>query len=147
MWKSKTFSNSEWCGGWNTGVVGSWTNWFHDFNRRVAWNKPGGANFQPFLINKVVGKSSENQLPCSYVYSGGKSKKTNVFTSIKEINRFRIDINRFLSKGMWNIYLNIQKWHAQNFHFLSLKNLSPGQFLGSFDSRRYDLPLKLLIAT
>ena len=54
MWKSKTFSNFEWCGGWNNGVVGSWTTWFLDFNKRGAWNKRGGAKFGPFLINVVA---------------------------------------------------------------------------------------------
>ena len=48
MWKSKTFSNFEWCGGWNNGVMGSWTTWFLDFNKR------GGAKFGPFLINVVA---------------------------------------------------------------------------------------------
>ena len=54
MWKSKTFSNFEWCGGWNNGVVGSWTTWFLDFNKSGAWNKRGGAKFGPFLINVVA---------------------------------------------------------------------------------------------
>ena len=54
MWKSKTLSNFEWCGGWNNGVVGSWTTWFLDFNRRVAWNKRGGAKFGLFLRNVVT---------------------------------------------------------------------------------------------
>ena len=31
----------------------------------------------------------------------------NVFTSIKEINRLRKEINRLLSKGMSNIYLKV----------------------------------------
>ena len=54
MWKSKTSSNFEWCGGWNNGVMGSWTTWFLDFNKRSAWNKRDGAKFGPFLINVVV---------------------------------------------------------------------------------------------
>ena len=54
MWKSKTFSNFEWCGGWNNGVMGSWTTWFLDFNKRGAWNKRGGAKFEPFLTNVVA---------------------------------------------------------------------------------------------
>ena len=29
------------------------------------------------------------------------------FNSIKEINRLRKEINRLLSKGMWNIYLKV----------------------------------------
>ena len=46
------------------------------------------------------------------------------FNSIKKINRFRREINMFLSKGMSNIYLKViieKKWHTQNFYFLSLK--------------------------
>ena len=61
-WKS----NLEWCGGWNNGVVGSWTTWFLDFNKRGAWNKHGGAKFESLLINVVaeitelwVGKSQK----------------------------------------------------------------------------------------
>ena len=54
MWKSKTFSNFEWCGGWNNGVMGSWTTWFLDFNKRSAWNKRGGAKFGPFLVNVLT---------------------------------------------------------------------------------------------
>ena len=47
------------------------------------------------------------------------------FSSIK-------GINRLISKGMSNIYLKVtieKNWRSQNFNFLSLKNLSPGQFL------------------
>ena len=35
---------------------------------------------------------------------------------------------------MSNIYLKVtteKNWHSQNFDFLSLKNWSPGQFLGA----------------
>ena len=71
------------------------------------------------------------------------------FYSIKEINRLRKEINRLLSKGMSSIYLKvtIEKKRSQNFDFLSLRNLSPGEFLGSSNSRRYHLILKLLVAT
>ena len=64
----------------------------------------------------------------------------NVFKSIKEINRLRKEINQLLSKRMTNVYLKfiIEKdLRPQNFYFLSLKNLSPGQFLASSYSRRY----------
>ena len=54
MWKPKTFSGFEWCGGWNNGVVGSETTWFVEFNKRGAWNKRDGAKFGPFLINVVA---------------------------------------------------------------------------------------------
>ena len=53
MWKWK-FSNFYWCGVWSNWVVGSWTTWFLDFNKRGAWNKRGGAKFGPFLINVVA---------------------------------------------------------------------------------------------
>ena len=56
------------------------------------------------------------------------------FNSVKEINKLRKEINKLLNKGMSNIYLNVtieKNWRSQNFDFLSLKNLSPGQFLGS----------------
>ena len=35
-------------------VMGSWTTWFLDFNKRGAWNKRSGAKFGPFLINVVA---------------------------------------------------------------------------------------------
>ena len=54
MWKSKTFSNFDWCDGWNKEVVGSWTTWFLDFKKHGAWNERGGAKFGPFLINLVA---------------------------------------------------------------------------------------------
>ena len=43
-------------------------------------------------------------------------------------------INRVINKGMPNIYLKItirKNRRSQNFDFQSLKNLSPGQFLGA----------------
>ena len=56
----------------------------------------------------------------------------------KIIKRLRQEINRLLSKGMSNIFLKDAKKNSrsQNFNFLGLKNLSPGQFLGSSNSRR-----------
>ena len=65
------------------------------------------------------------------------------FNSVKEINSSKKkekERNRFLSKGMSNIYskATIEKnWRSQGFNFLNLKNLSSGQFFGSFNSRRY----------
>ena len=53
MWRSKKFSNFEWCSGWNNGVMGSWTTWFLGFNKRGVWIKRGGAKFGQFLINVV----------------------------------------------------------------------------------------------
>ena len=62
------------------------------------------------------------------------------FHAVKEINRLRKEINRLLRKGMLNIYLKVtieKNCRSQNFDFLSLKNLSPGQFLGGSNLRRY----------
>ena len=59
-------------------------------------------------------------------------------------------INRLISEGMSYIYLKVtieKNWRSQDFDFLSLENLSPGQFLESFNSRRYNWILKILVAT
>ena len=59
------------------------------------------------------------------------------FNSTKEVNRLRKEINRSLIKGILNIYLKVaieKNWRSQNFDFLSLKTLPPGQFLGSSNS-------------
>ena len=51
---------------------------------------------------------------------------------------------------MPNIFLKVtieKDWRSQNFDFISLKNMSQGQFLGSSNSRRYHWILKLLVAT
>ena len=56
------------------------------------------------------------------------------FSSVKEIIRLRKELNRLLSKGMSNIYLKViieKGLGSQNFDFLSLKNLSPGQNWGA----------------
>ena len=45
--------------------------------------------------------------------------------------------NRLISKGMSNIYLKVtikKNWFSQTLDFLSLKSLSPGQFLESSKS-------------
>ena len=58
-------------------------------------------------------------------------------------------VNRLISEGMSDIYFKItieKNWHTQNFDFLSLKSLSPGQFLGSSNSSRYHWTLKHLFA-
>ena len=51
---------------------------------------------------------------------------------------------------MSNIYLKVtieKNWRSQDFDFLSLKNLSPGQISGSSNSRRYHWILELLVST
>ena len=51
---------------------------------------------------------------------------------------------------MSSIYVKVtakKNWHFEDFDFLSLKNLSLGQFLGSSKWRRYHWILKLLVAT
>ena len=48
--------------------------------------------------------------------------------------------NRLINIRMSNIYLKVtteKNGHSQNFYFLSLKNLSPGQFLGSSNSHLF----------
>ena len=60
------------------------------------------------------------------------------------------EINKITNNGISNIYLkvNIEKnRRSENFTFLNLKNLFPGQFLGSSNSRRYHCILKLLAGT
>ena len=47
------------------------------------------------------------------------------FNLVKEINALRKEINRLLSKGI--LILS----SSQNFDFLALKNLLPGQFWGA----------------
>ena len=69
---------------------------------------------------------------------------------MEEINRLRKGINRLLSKSLSNIFLKVtieKNWRSQNFDFLSLRNLSPGHFLGSSNPRRYHWTSKLLFAT
>ena len=87
------------------------------------------------------------------------------FTLIKEINRLRKEINRLLSKGinrlrkeinrllskeMSNICLKVtfeKKLTFSKLRFSRLKKLSPDQFLGSSNSRRYHWILNLLVVT
>ena len=43
------------------------------------------------------------------------------FTTVKEINRLRKEMNRLLSKGMSNVYLKVtieRNWRSQNFDFI-----------------------------
>ena len=50
---------------------------------------------------------------------------------------------------MSNIYLKVtieKKWYSHNFNFLDLKNLSPGQFLGSYNPHRYYKGAKQYVA-
>ena len=56
------------------------------------------------------------------------------FSSVKEIIRLIKELNSLLSKRMSNIYLKViieKGLGSQNFDFLSLKNLSPGQNWGA----------------
>ena len=62
----------------------------------------------------------------------------------------RKEINRLLSKRIPNIYLKVtaeKNWHSENFDFISLKNLLPGQCLGSSNSRRYNWILEFNLTT
>ena len=65
------------------------------------------------------------------------------FNSFKEINRLRKYINRLLSQRTQNIYLKVtieENWRSQNFHFLSLKNLSTVPF--NFKTSCYTLKIR-----
>ena len=72
------------------------------------------------------------------------------FSSMKEINKLLKEVNRFLSKGMSNIYLEVtieKNWRTQNLDFLSLVSSPQGQFLESSSSRRYHWISGLLVET
>ena len=59
------------------------------------------------------------------------------YNSIKHVNRFRKQINRFLIKKLSKFFSKVtieKNWRSQNFDFLNLKNLSTVQFLGSSNS-------------
>ena len=73
-----------------------------------------------------------------------------VFKIMESLQCILKEINRLISKGMSNIYLKVtieKKWRTQRFDYLSLKSLSPGQSLGSPNSRRYYWIFELLVAT
>ena len=71
----------------------------------------------------------------------------NVFNPIKEINRFRKEINTLLSKGMSNICLRVtlkKNWRSQNFDFLSLKKFITRSVFGDFQLIQISLNFKTL---
>ena len=73
-----------------------------------------------------------------------------VFKIMESLQCILKEINRLISKGMSNIYLKVtieKKWRTQRFDYLSLKSLSPGQSLGSPNSRTYYWIFELLVAT
>ena len=61
---------------------------------------------------------------------------SNIFNSIKEINRLKKEVNRLLSKGMLNIDLKVT---IETFskHFSGLRKCVTRSDLGSSNSRRY----------
>ena len=68
-----------------------------------------------------------------------------LFSSIKEINRFRKEINRLLSKGMSNICFRVsieKKWPTQNIDNVNVKSSSLGQFLGNSKVKQISLNFK-----
>ena len=72
-----------------------------------------------------------------------------LISSLKENNSLLKERNSLLSKRMSSIYQKVtieKKWCAQNFDS-ELKNPSPGHFLGSSNSHRYNWIFKLLVAT
>ena len=84
---------------------------------------------------KLIDKTPQHQITWIYHYKYTKKNCSWEYTEgfqwfykqakkcIKEINRFRKEINRFPSKGMFNIYLKVtikKKWRTRNFDFKSL---------------------------
>ena len=53
---------------------------------------------------------------------------SNVFNSIKEINRLRKEINRLLSKGMSNIYLKVTIETFLKLRFSGFKKFATGSW-------------------
>ena len=60
-----------------------------------------------------------------------------MLNSIKEINRFRKEINKLLSKGMSNIYFKVTIETFSKLPFSGLKKFVTRSVLGSSNSRRY----------
>ena len=72
---------------------------------------------------------------------------SNVFNSVKEINRLRKQLSRLLSKRMPNIYLKVTIDTFSELRFSGFKKFVTRPVLGSSNSRRYHWILKLLVAT
>ena len=66
-----------------------------------------------------------------------KKEISNVFNSIKEINRLRKEINTLLSKGMSNIYLKVTIETFSKLRFYGVKKFATRSVLGSFNPRKY----------
>ena len=62
---------------------------------------------------------------------------SNLFNSVKEINKLRKEINRLLSKGMSNIYLKVTIEKFSKLLFSGFKKFVARSVLGSSNSRRY----------
>ena len=62
---------------------------------------------------------------------------SNVLHSIKEINRLRKEINRLLSKGMSNIYLEVTIETFSKLRFSGIKKIVIRTVLRSSNARRY----------
>ena len=126
---------------------------------RACWNtilesQPENKSFdRNIILNDIPTEKTYTQFlhKLSFFYSPFKRCfYWMFFNSFRELNRLRKEINRLLSKEMSNVYLKVtigKKWRIQNFDFLRLKSLSPGQYLTRSNSRRYHWIFKLLVAT
>ena len=72
---------------------------------------------------------------------------SNVFNSVREINRLRKEINRLLSKGMSNFYVKVTIELFSKLRFSGLKKFVARSVSGSSNSWRYHLILKFQVAT
>ena len=61
---------------------------------------------------------------------------SNVFNSVKEINRLRKELSRLLIKGMSNIYLEVTIGTFSELRFSGFKKFVTRSVLGSSNSRR-----------
>ena len=71
---------------------------------------------------------------------------SNVFSSVKEINRLRKQLSRLLSKRMPNIYLKVTIDTFSELRFSGFKKSVTKSVLGNSNSCRYWI-LKLFVAT
>ena len=72
---------------------------------------------------------------------------SNVFNSVKEINRSTKELSRLSSKGMPNIYLKVTVDTFSELGFSGFKKFVASSVLENSNSRRYHWILKLFVAT
>ena len=72
------------------------------------------------------------------------------FSSIKEINRLLIEVNRLLNKGTSSIYWKVtidKKAHASKLQYSKFKTYVSKSVFGNSNSHGYHWVFKVLIAT